>query len=177
MSIIAKDSNNVDVRPLAPEGTFLGVCCDVIDFGMVETTWQGQTKQKHKIKIVFQLAELDDNNKPYEVGYYCTLSLSEKGNLRPFLESWRGKAFTPDELKDGFDVEKLIGANAVLVILHNKKADKTYANIKAASRPMKGMEKITVTPGYVRYKDRNPVQAQVANDPDWEKVEDDGLPF
>ena len=35
-----------------------------------------------------------------------TLSLGERSNLRKMLESWRSRAFTPEELQ-GFDLEKV----------------------------------------------------------------------
>ena len=67
------------------------------------------------------------------------LSLSEKANLRKDLESWRGKAFTAEELK-GFDIEKLIGVNAMASIIHNQSGDRTYANISSISKLMKGLQ-------------------------------------
>src|SRR5688572_10393221 len=69
MGIVAKD-NSADLV-LAPEGQFVAVCCDVMDFGMIVTTWQGKTKKRHRIKIVYQLAETDDRSEERRVGKEC----------------------------------------------------------------------------------------------------------
>lgn len=126
-----------------PTGQFTSVCVDVDDLGLVEVTWQGQTKKQHKIDIYFfcdEWKELDGGDKvPLLVRSRFTLTLSEKGNLRPFLESWREKDFTEQELA-GFDVEKLIGAPAFISVTHREANGNTYANIKTIMRLPKGME-------------------------------------
>ena len=69
-----------------------------------------------------------------------TLSLSEKANLRRDLENWRGKAFTPEELK-GFDISKLLGKPCQIGVTHDTKDGKTYANISGVmglSKDQKG---------------------------------------
>jgi hypothetical protein len=177
MPILAKEGGS-DFTP-HPEGQFRAVCVDVVDLGMVETTWNGNTKMKHRIRIVFQTdAEMDDG-KPAMVSQFCTLSLAETSALRPFLQSWRGKAFTPEEL-NGFDVEKLIGVGAVIQIVHVKKNDKTYANISTIMRLMKGMEPLEAR-DYVRVIDREPVPATAPQSmdevPEALEDEDDDLPF
>ena len=67
--------------------------------------------------------------------------------------------FTPEELK-GFDVEKLIGAPALLAVVHNRTPDRTYVNIKSIQRLPKGMEKPEPPDGYVRVKDRPPLDGE-----------------
>ena len=57
-----------------------------------------------------------------------TASFGEKSNLRKMLESWRGRTFTPDEVK-AFDISKLAGAPCMLSVIHSTKGDKTFANI------------------------------------------------
>jgi hypothetical protein len=73
-----------------------------------------------------------------------TASLSEKANLRPFLEGWRGKAFTPEELR-GFDPAQVAGVPAYINVIHepgqkNGKAV-VYANIASIMPLPKGMAK------------------------------------
>ena len=89
-----------------------------------------------------------------------TASLSEKSALRQFIVSWRGRPLTSNELDAGFDLEKLIGANCQLQIIHQLGRDgKTYANI-GAILPIKGVPPMHVE-GYVRKaskpKDEDPV--------------------
>jgi hypothetical protein len=138
---------------LAPAGLTQGVCCDIIDLGVIETTYKGKTKKQHKATIVWQTADIDPvNNKPYLVFKRYTVSLDEKANLRKDLESWRGRSFSEEELT-GFDLDKLIGANGQLNIVHNKTGDDTYANVQSIVPLARGMVKIEVK-DYMRHEDR-----------------------
>jgi len=162
MPIIATEGSSKKYPP-HPADQYAGRCIDVIDLGMVKTVYDGHEKEQHKVVIRFfcgQFFEGDEGPEPWFVGRRFTLSLHERGNLRPFLETWRGKPFTQAEL-DGFDLEMLIGAPAFLDIQHNTRDDRTYANIMVCTRLPKGMEAPAVLEGYVRACDR---------------VEDDGGP-
>lgn len=150
MTLVAKD-DTINFVP-HPEGQVRAVCVDVVDLGMVDTTFQNKSKKKHKCRIVFQTEAKMEDGKPFLLMARYTVSLNEKGWLRPFLESWRGKSFDPEELK-GFDLETLIGVNAVVQVVHKKEGEKTYANISAIMKPMKGMKPLQAT-DYVRVKDR-----------------------
>jgi hypothetical protein len=148
----------------APEGQHRAVCCDVVDLGMVTSQWEGQTRTAHKVRLVFQIDEPMDDGRPFMVSQQFTLSLHEKAALRKFLEGWRGVAFTAQELA-GFDVETLLGANALLQIIHAHKPDgKTFANINAVMRLPKGMPKLAAR-DYVRVQDREPAPAAPAAQP------------
>jgi hypothetical protein len=84
-----------------------------------------------------------------------TLSLHEKANLRRELETWRGKKFTAEE-GEGFDLEKLLGANCQLQVIHNEKDDGTvYANVQAIVPAGRGLEKLSIPPDYVRAINRD----------------------
>lgn len=164
MSIMAKE-NRREWTP-APEGLHCAVCCDVIDLGLVKTEWG----DKPKVRLVFELGlfsedgteqfspDFPDEDRRYIVRRDFGLSLSEKSTLRPFLESWRGRKFTKEELA-GFDLERLIGVNCQLQIIHNiTDQGRTFANIQAAVPLGRGMEKIHVSPDYVREVDRAKAQ-------------------
>lgn len=135
----------------APEGLWAAVCCDVVDLGMVMNAQWGE---KHMIKIMWQLEDVDPKSKkPYIVMRRFGLSLSEKSHLRPILESWRGNKFTQSEL-DGFDLEKLIGVNCQVQVIHNIKDNgDVFANVQAVVKPAKGAPKLRVR-DYVRVADR-----------------------
>lgn len=151
MPIVAK--NESTFTP-APEGQWRAVCCDVVDLGMVKTEWNGVTKNQHKIRVVFQIEEINpENNKPFLIQRRFTLSMHEKAALRQFLESWRGKAYTEDQAKDGIDVELMVGQNAVIQIAHAQRGGSTWADILSIMKPMKGQEPLAVT-DYVRVIDR-----------------------
>jgi hypothetical protein len=157
MSIIAK---KVKIDP-APEGLHQSVCIDVVDKGMQETGFGGMA---HKIQLRWFIEELNPKTgKPYMVSRKFTNSLHEKSALRPFLESWRGRKFTPEEL-DGFDLEKLIGANCQLQIIHNiKEGGEVYSNVQAIVPPAKLAPKLAVPVDYVRQCDREK-QQEIADD-------------
>jgi hypothetical protein len=150
--------------------------------GMLEVTWAGQTKQQHKVRIVWQIDEaMPDDGKRFIVQKRYTLSLHEKSNLRKELEAWRGRSFTDEELA-GFDLEKLIGVNCFLNVVHTTKDGKTYANIASIMPLKKGMVRMEPE-GYERVKDRTPQQAQqhanhhgAAND-HLPELTDDDIPF
>lgn len=146
MPIIAKGGDSKSYAP-APEGVHQAVCVDVIDLGMVKSAFNddktGEPKFQHKVNVVWQIGDKRDDGKRFQLYKRYTLSLHEKAALRHDLESWRGKAFTFDELA-GFDVERLVGANCLINVQHRKSADgtKTYANVVAVMPLVKGMPKM-----------------------------------
>ena len=160
--IIATGKGGTDF-PVHPAGQYPAICIDIIDRGKVATEYKGVKKEKHKITIRFFCGEWttvhDENgnevNKPLWVDAWFTLSLHEKSALRPFLENWRERAFTDEEL-EGFNVAKLLHAPAYLQLKHNKTPDRTYCNIGSIMRLPKGMEAQTIPTDYVRVKDRPP---------------------
>jgi len=156
MTFIVQDSGGS--RELPPPGSYSAVCVDVVDLGMVETHYKDNTKMTHKCRVVFEIAEYRKDGTPYTIGERFTASLAEKATLRKFLEGWRGRAFTPEELR-GFDLEALIGAPAIVAVVHRESGGKTYDNISSASKLMKGMPPLKPSGKYVRVKDR-PQQPQ-----------------
>jgi hypothetical protein len=135
---------------VAPEGLWPAVCCDVFDLGVQATPWGEQIK----IEISWQLEEKDpQSGRRYLISQRYTPSLHEKSRLRPMLEAWRGCKFTKDEERE-FDIEKLLGANCQLQIIHNIKDEgRTYANVQAVVPPAKGSIKLRVE-DYTRRIDR-----------------------
>lgn len=155
MAIIASNSGGGTFTP-HPEGQYPAVCADVQDLGLVQTTWQGQTKSKHMIYVYFYCGERKEDGTPLLVRERFTLSLNENARLRPFLENWRGRKFTAEEEK-GFDVEKLIGAPAFLQIAHNAANDgKVYANVQTIMRIPQGLAAPTLPADFVRPSQRPP---------------------
>ena len=136
----------------APEGLHYSVCCDVVDLGIIKTSWQGQESLKPCVRIYWQTEETMPDGKPYLISKRYTNSSHKKGSLRQHSESWRGKAFTDEEFED-FDLERLIGACCQIQVTHNRQGDDTYANIQAIVPAPKGMPKLPIR-SYVRVKDR-----------------------
>jgi hypothetical protein len=156
MAIIASSNGDKSFTP-CPAGVHQAVAVDVVDLGLLEVTFGGQTKQQHKVAVVFITDEVNpENGKPFMIQQRYTLSLNEKSNLRRDLQNWRGKPFTADELA-GFDLERLIGVNAQINVVHIQKPDgRVFANIGAIMPLARGMAKLPVPGDYVRRKDREP---------------------
>lgn len=143
MPITATNKGGSNYEPVAA-GTYPARCYSMIHIGTIEENILGQTKKLEKIRITWELpTELkvfkeEDGKKPYSISKEFTLSMNEKATLRKFLESWRGKSFTKEEIP--FDVTKLIGKPCLLSIIHKTaKNGNTYAEISSVSTLPKGM--------------------------------------
>lgn len=129
---------------LIPEDSYQAVCSQIYDIGHQFSELYG--KAAHQCIVIWEL--LEERNKftkdgidydyPRQISNFYTVSLHEKSRLRKDLESWRGRAFTPDELA-GFDIHKLIGANCMLQIIHKTKDTKTRAVIASITKLPKGI--------------------------------------
>ncbi len=132
----------------APEGLHHSVCIDAVDLGMVD----GNFGKKRMVSLAWQTKQVMDNGKPYLIIKRYGATLHPKSKLRADLESWRGRKFTEDEAVE-FDLEKLIGANCQLMIIHNVKDGNTYANVASIVAAPSVLGKL-VPRDYVRVKDR-----------------------
>lgn len=103
--------------------------------------------EKHKHEVVF-IWELPDErielerdgqqvNLPRAISKTYTLNIGEKANLRRDLVLWRGRDFTPEELKR-FSLSTVLGKSCQLQVVHKVKGDKTYANIGGIMSAPKG---------------------------------------
>lgn len=140
MALMAKETGG-DFE-LAPEGVHNAVCTKIIDLGLQESTYNGVTSLKRKVLIEWELAdEKRKDGEPFLVASRYTLSLGKNAQLRKVLQSWRGKAFTKEELA-GFDLEKVLGAPCQVQIVHTEAANgNTYANVESIMPLAKGATK------------------------------------
>jgi hypothetical protein len=138
MATYASDTGGGKDFDPVPEGSHLAVCDMFVDLGMQDSHFGA----KHKIYLRWQIPALrlsyeKDGEKiegPMSIGATYTLSLSEKSNLRPILQAWRGRAFTPDELKK-FDVTTVLGAPCMITVTHEPKKDGgVYANVASVAK-------------------------------------------
>jgi len=171
MSLTAKPGK---VTPPIKGGTYQAVCYSVIDLGTqyneifhkfspkVVITWEIPSLRIEYEKDGEQLEGVRVISKTY------TNILHEKSNLYQDLVNWRGKSFTPEELK-GFDVSQILGANCVLTIVNTEKNGKTYANVGGVSKPMEGMPSLTPENETVKYDIDDGSEAIPTSVPDWIK--------
>lgn len=144
MSIYAS-STSTNYEPV-PAGNYVARCYSMIHIGTIAENYMGEEKEMDKVRIGWELpTELKvfkegEEAKPLSISKEFTNSLSEKANLRKFLESWRGKGFTAEEVKK-FDITKLLGKPCMLSVIHKtSKQGKVYADISSASVIPKGLE-------------------------------------
>jgi hypothetical protein len=135
--IIARATADGKEFKLVPPGLHLARCYRVIDLGTQVNAFQGKEKKNRKVLIQFEVHGEDefgnpmvtDNGDPMVVGKNYTLMLAELAALRKHLQSWRGREFTPEELK-GFQLSNILDQWAMLAIIHTTGNDgRTYANI------------------------------------------------
>lgn len=126
-----------------PAGTHMAICYRVIDLGTQPVDWNGETKHQHKVLVSWELPdEKMEDGKPFSIHQRYTFSSHEKSRFRQDLEAWRGAKFTEADLAgppNGFHIRKILGVPCLLTVVHNVKQAKTYANISAVSKLMKGM--------------------------------------
>lgn len=137
MSLIvsATGGGNYPERKPLEAGAYAAVCDMVVDLG-VQPSPSGQFAPKRTVMLRFQIPEVrveitkDGETKSLAAVISRTvgLSLNEKSTLYGLLTSWRGRAFTPDELKK-FDLGKVAGKPAFVNVTHAVKGDRTYANL------------------------------------------------
>ncbi len=162
MPLVVKDSGGGNFEP-APAGTHAAVCTQIIDMGIQEGGMYGA---KHRLRIAWEISETMEDGKPFVVSQMFNVSLNEKATLRKTLESWRGRAFSKDELA-GFDLENVLGKPCLLNVVHNTKEDRTYANIASISPLPKGMQAPAAVGELLVYSCENPDPDVLSKLPEW----------
>ena len=109
--------------------------------------------------------------------------------MRHDLQSWRGRAFTEDELKK-FDLEAVLGQWCMLSVVHSQVQDKTYANIEnvnpvPATIKKAGMPEGVNTPVLFSIRSANMevfnalsenIQNKIKGSPEWDQWKDAPAP-
>ncbi len=135
------DTGGADFKIL-DAGSHAAVCTQIIGIGPQETPWGDKEKVKVRFEVPSERVEWEKDgvkhDGPMVIWATYTASLSEKANLRQDLESWRGRAFTKDELA-GFEMDALLEVPCMLSVVHRESNGKTYANIANISGLPKGM--------------------------------------
>ena len=169
MKLSEKRNSNFTPHP-ETDGPIKAVLVDVTELKKRMT----QYGEKDEFRLVFETEAYDDENDRrfciWSRGY--TPSLNEKAALRKDLKKLMGRDLTVAEL-DEFDLESLIGHGVKLIIQHEHKDDKTYANISFMA-PDKD-KALKPSGKYIRQRDRDadafaaPAEAK-AEASGWESV-------
>jgi hypothetical protein len=136
MSLIAKEKSESTFTPI-PEGTYAAVCNLLVDLGVHYNPAFDNRSERVMIGWIVPdetYTDKDGKTVPRTLTQEYSNSLSKKSNLRPMLASWRGKDFTPEELK-GFSLRNVVGAPCLLNVIHKQtKTGKTFAAVSGVMR-------------------------------------------
>lgn len=116
--------------PIVKKGIYYAKLVGLIDLGLQRI--EKFNKTNRLVRMCFELLgetyEVNEETKGRQVAKEFPLFLSEKANLRKFLESWRGEGFTANELA-GFDLRGMMGKTAQIQIAHKEGKNGEYAVI------------------------------------------------
>src|SRR5688500_16675950 len=106
-----------------PIGNHVAICNAVVDLGLQPGSGR-YPDPKPQVYIRFELPTesityTKDGHEitgPMTIGRTFTASMSEKANLRKFLESWFGKKFPTDNAAADFDLKNILGRKCLLNI-------------------------------------------------------------
>jgi hypothetical protein len=143
MKFPAKASADFEI---VPSGNHIAICNAVVDLGMQPGSGM-YPEPKRQVYVRFELPterikytkDGVEKEGPMSIGRSFTASMSEKANLRKFIESWFGKKFPSDDAAADFDFSLILSRKCLLNVTHTEKAQKTYANIAGAAPIPKGM--------------------------------------
>lgn len=160
-------------KKVLPAGAYCGICDMVIDMG-VQASPGNLYAPKRSVLLRFQIPserveitkDGETKDLPAVISRTLGLSLNEKSTLRQLLQSWRGRAFTPDELKR-FDLTAVLGKPAFVNITHSVKGDRTYANLTSLMPLPKGMPAPTLEGEALWYSIDEPDPAVFDKLPAW----------
>ncbi len=138
MGLVVKDTGSNFEMP--SPGIHQAVCIGYFDIGLQPGFGNGAPKEK--VIVMFELDQRltkgDFAGQRFLQSKEYTQSLGDKANLRKDLESWRGHAFTEEQLQ-GFDMDNIIGKNCMLNLVHAISATgKERMDITAIMKPMEG---------------------------------------
>lgn len=128
--IISENPNTFEQPPI---GAHRAICVSIVDIGTQRKEYQGKVHLKREVRIGFELVDEliksgDHAGQPFTITQFYTASLHENAKLREHLKNWRGRDFTPEELK-AFDLRNILGKPCLLNVVHNDKGRSVIGGI------------------------------------------------
>jgi hypothetical protein len=140
---------------LVPPGAHLARCYRIIDLGSQKSPSTGAT-HRPEIAVQFEVYAQDakgnalmaDDGGPLVISKIYPLSLSATALLRKDLTSWRGKEFSPAELR-GFELKSILGQWAMIAVAtaEGSQGDQ-YSSIIGASGVPDEISRAGLPPGH-----------------------------
>jgi len=136
---------------LAPKSVQDAVCVAVIDVGESYGIELNKDAEKgaigarllppHKdypdrrgqaaVRFIFESENLKSDNQPFRLTQQVNCTMSEKGNLKPFLDGWGIEIVRNN--RGLVDLQaSCVGKTAAINVVHKVKGESTYANIATA---------------------------------------------
>ena len=166
----ARESGNRSNYPEMEPGLYLAICYLIADIGEHENRMYNNTSRQIVMTWEFPDERIEVNGQmlPRAQSMFFTLSLNERARLRGFLENWRGRAFTSEEL-EGFDVSKVLGAPCMLNRVERVRPDGSKRTvIGGVSKVPKGMKvPLPENPRVLFDLDAPDAIAEMQNLPEW----------
>ena len=139
------------------DGLVRATIVDVTDL----KTQQSQFGERQVFKLVYESEVEDETGRRFCIwSFPYTPSLNEKANFRKDLKKIRGRDITKEE-EEEFDPETLIGHAVQIIVKHEEKDGKTFANISHV-QPHKGGDALKPSGKFVREKDRKEKDGEAA---------------
>lgn len=146
VSLKIKKKSGSSVPPM-DAGTYPAVCVGIVDLG--EQYSETFKKYSDKLLVIWEIPsqtiEIDGEDKPRWLSKDFSASLNEKSNLYQTLVSWRGKAFTENELTEDengfmqFSVLDMLGTGCFLQVIVEEKDGNSYNRITSVISLPAGM--------------------------------------
>ncbi len=148
---VAKFKANVE--PI-PEGTYNAICYASVDIGTQYNV--NFKKSEHKVILIFELdgtvIEVDGEKKRRVISKTYSLSLNKKSSLYKHVRPLLAREFTPEEIKNGYDTNNLVGLPCMISVTNETSDDGTvYSNIGGINPLMVGLQPITPENELIRY--------------------------
>lgn len=132
-----KDRAKPKAPPMEP-GVYMAVCVGVVDLG--EQYSEKFKNYSNKLKFVWAIpsetVEIDGKTEERQLSREFTFSVSKKGNLRSFLESWNSRTYTDEEFGNLNPMEQLGKPCQLQVALNDTKEYSNVTNLMAIPKGM-----------------------------------------
>jgi len=132
-----KDRAKPKAPPVEP-GVYMAVCIGIVDLG--EQYSEKFKSYSNKVKFVWalpgELMTIDGKEEERQLSKEFTVSVSKKGSLRGFLESWNGRSYSDEEFGELDVFEQLGKACQLQVVLNETKEYSNVANLMPIPRGM-----------------------------------------
>ena len=151
MIITQKDNCNEWDNPTP--GLHNAVLIDVIDKGLQTWDFNGESKQAHKIRLLWEVEEKTSGGKPMMAAKSYTKSLAPNSNLRAMLRSWLGREMSEQELNN-FDTDDLIGRPAQVLVKTYEKHGESRVYVEEVRKPLEDKQ-LKPSGEFIQMKDRD----------------------